>query len=134
MAYFQTKNPILGKFWRVLQWKMFSIIYGHLVYFMFIWYNFSRFGMLYQENSGNPGLGPMLRLKKYFVRKYLQSRLKLQQFVHEKIFITFLYKKIAFFFSRSEHNWLLYIYIHIYDTSQLSDINAKHLHSMYERI
>jgi hypothetical protein len=23
MAYFQTKNPDLGKFWRVLQWKMF---------------------------------------------------------------------------------------------------------------
>jgi hypothetical protein len=29
MAYFQTKNPTLGKFWRVLQWKM-------LVYFMAI--------------------------------------------------------------------------------------------------
>jgi hypothetical protein len=27
MVYFQTKNPNLGKFWRVLQWKM-------LVYFM----------------------------------------------------------------------------------------------------
>jgi hypothetical protein len=31
MVYFQTKNPKLGKFWRVLQWKM-------LVYFMAIWY------------------------------------------------------------------------------------------------
>jgi hypothetical protein len=30
MACFQTKNPNLGKFWRVLQWKMF-------VYFMSIW-------------------------------------------------------------------------------------------------
>jgi hypothetical protein len=29
---------------------------GHLVYFMVIWYIFSRFGMLYQENSGNPGM------------------------------------------------------------------------------
>jgi hypothetical protein len=30
MAYFQTKNPYLGKFWRDLQWKF-------LVYFMAIW-------------------------------------------------------------------------------------------------
>jgi hypothetical protein len=30
MAYFQTKNPNLGKFWRVLQWKM-------LVYLMTFW-------------------------------------------------------------------------------------------------
>jgi hypothetical protein len=30
MAYFQTKNPTLGKFWRDLQWKK-------LVYFMAIW-------------------------------------------------------------------------------------------------
>jgi hypothetical protein len=30
MAYFQTKNPNLSKFCRVLQWKM-------LVYFMAIW-------------------------------------------------------------------------------------------------
>jgi hypothetical protein len=29
--FFQTKNPNLGKFWRVLQWKM-------LVYFTVIWY------------------------------------------------------------------------------------------------
>jgi hypothetical protein len=30
MVCFQTKNPILGKFWMVLQWKI-------LVYFMTIW-------------------------------------------------------------------------------------------------
>jgi hypothetical protein len=29
-------------------------IYGHLVYFVVIWYIFHRFGMLYQEKSGNP--------------------------------------------------------------------------------
>jgi hypothetical protein len=46
MAYFQTKNPSLGNFWRALQWKMFvsftaiwsilqpfGIFYGYLVYF-----------------------------------------------------------------------------------------------------
>jgi hypothetical protein len=53
MAYLQTKNPKLGKFWRVLQWKMlrpfgkhtlrpFGIFCGHIVYFMVIWYIFSR--------------------------------------------------------------------------------------------
>jgi uncharacterized Tic20 family protein len=37
MAYFQTKNPKLGKFWRVLQWKM-------LAYFMAIWSILLPFG------------------------------------------------------------------------------------------
>jgi hypothetical protein len=58
MAYFQTKNPNLGKFWMVLEWKELvyfkatrSIIlpfYGHSVYFVVIWY-FPRFGMSYQK-------------------------------------------------------------------------------------
>jgi hypothetical protein len=56
MTYFQTKKSDLGKFGRVLQWKMFvfylaiwSILwlfvtfYGHLVYFMVIWYIFPVF-------------------------------------------------------------------------------------------
>jgi hypothetical protein len=50
---FQTKNPNLGKFWSVLQWKMLvflkavlsilrqnSIFYGHLAHFAVIWYIF----------------------------------------------------------------------------------------------
>jgi hypothetical protein len=51
MVYFQTKNPNLGKFWRELQWKMlvflwtFGLLYGHLVYFMDIWYIFRTFGL-----------------------------------------------------------------------------------------
>jgi hypothetical protein len=53
MVCFRTKNLNLGKFWRVLQWKMlaycidiwsilqsFGIFYGHWVYFVVIWYNF----------------------------------------------------------------------------------------------
>jgi hypothetical protein len=41
MVYSQTKNPTLGKFWSVLQWKMFVCIfngqyYGSLVYFVAI--------------------------------------------------------------------------------------------------
>jgi hypothetical protein len=38
MVYFLAKNPNLGKFWRVLQWKM-------LVYFMAIWYILWHFGI-----------------------------------------------------------------------------------------
>jgi hypothetical protein len=58
MVCFQTKNPNLGKFWRVLQWKIlvyfitirfilgpfanilwpFGIFCGHLVYFSPFWY------------------------------------------------------------------------------------------------
>jgi hypothetical protein len=40
MAYFQTKNSNLGKFWRSLQWTMLAylmdigLFYGHLIYFM----------------------------------------------------------------------------------------------------
>jgi hypothetical protein len=53
MAYFPTKNPDLGKFWRVLQWNMlvynmsissilwiFGLFYGYLVYVIVIWYIF----------------------------------------------------------------------------------------------
>jgi hypothetical protein len=60
MAYFQTKNRNLGKFRRALQWNMlehimdiwfilrpFDIFYGHLVYFVVIWYIFPRVGKLY---------------------------------------------------------------------------------------
>jgi hypothetical protein len=68
MAYFQTENPNLGKFLRVLQWMMlvyfvtiwsilkpYGICCGHLVFLVVICYTFSRFGMLYQEKSGSPG-------------------------------------------------------------------------------
>jgi hypothetical protein len=73
MAYFQTKNPNLGKFWRVFQWRMLVLFYGYLVFlsqfgilcdclvcFKIIWHSFSRFGILYQETSGNPDLKQVL--------------------------------------------------------------------------
>jgi hypothetical protein len=34
--------------------RLFGIFCGHLVYFMFIWYIYPRFGILCQEKSGNP--------------------------------------------------------------------------------
>jgi hypothetical protein len=77
MADFQTKNSNLGKFWRDWQWKMlvyfmtigsilllFALFCGHLVYFMAIWYILPRFGMLYQEKSGNPGLSSCEHLRR----------------------------------------------------------------------
>jgi hypothetical protein len=42
MVYFQTKNPNLGKLWRVLQWKM-------LLYFMSIWYILLQIGIFYGD-------------------------------------------------------------------------------------
>jgi hypothetical protein len=39
--------------WSIL-WP-FEIFYGHLEYFVVIWYIFPRFGILDQEKSGNPG-------------------------------------------------------------------------------
>jgi hypothetical protein len=42
MVSFQTKNPNLGKFWRVLDWKM-------LIYFMAIWNVLQTFGMFYRH-------------------------------------------------------------------------------------
>jgi hypothetical protein len=73
MAFIQTKNPNMDKFWRALQWKMLvyfmaiwsilqllGIFCGHLVYFVAIWYMLwlfsSRFGMLSQEKSGIPAM------------------------------------------------------------------------------
>jgi hypothetical protein len=48
MAYFQTKNSYLGKFWRDLQWKMpVYIFYVYLVYFLAIWNTLWPFGIFY---------------------------------------------------------------------------------------
>jgi hypothetical protein len=61
---FKPKNPNLGKFWRALDWKILwlhGIFYGHLGYFITVWYILcsfgtflSGFGIMYQEKSGNP--------------------------------------------------------------------------------
>jgi hypothetical protein len=59
MVYFHTKNPNSGILCRASEGKMlvflwpFGIFYGNLVT---LWYIFPRFGTLYQENSGHPGL------------------------------------------------------------------------------
>jgi hypothetical protein len=70
MVYFQTKNPNFGKFWMAGDWKLliyfmanwnilqtFGIFYDHKEHFGYIWYIFSDFGIMYNENSGNPGRG-----------------------------------------------------------------------------
>jgi hypothetical protein len=72
MVCFQTKNPNLGKFWRVLQWKI-GIFCGHLVHFTVFCYilgtfgivrgnlvYISRFGILYQEKSSRPDRDSLL--------------------------------------------------------------------------
>jgi hypothetical protein len=47
---------------------------GHSVHFVVIWYIFSRFGMLYQEKSGNPGSNVCIGVKKVW------HQLKKQEF------------------------------------------------------
>jgi hypothetical protein len=50
MAYFQTKNPNLSKFWSILQWKIllsFGLFYGHLVYLMAISYILWLYGVFF---------------------------------------------------------------------------------------
>jgi hypothetical protein len=85
MVCFQTKNPNLGKFWRVLLWKILvcfmtiwsilrplEIYYGHLVYFVVIWYIFPRFGILDQDKSGNPE--SQFRKQSFFVVQYVPTK------------------------------------------------------------
>jgi hypothetical protein len=92
MVYAQTKNRNLGTFGRILQWKMFgvcilwtfglcffrpfNIFYGHLVYFGLIWYIFPRFGILYQEKSGNPDLHSAITASKFSLFSDLKVRLR----------------------------------------------------------
>jgi hypothetical protein len=42
----------------VILYGLFGLFYSHLVFFEDLWYIFSRFGVLYQEKSGNPGSLP----------------------------------------------------------------------------
>jgi hypothetical protein len=76
MAYFQTKNSNLGKFWKVFQWIDLVQFVANYIYFTTIWYilwsfgiflvflvHFSRFSILHQEKSGNPGHTDILFLK-----------------------------------------------------------------------
>jgi hypothetical protein len=84
---FQTKNPNLGKFWRVLLYKILvyfmtilsilrplEIFYVHSVYFVVVWYIFSPFGILDQEKSGNPG--PLRKRSIFFSHFYCNKTKK----------------------------------------------------------
>jgi hypothetical protein len=59
--------------WSVL--RPFGIFCGHLVYFGFVWYIFSRFGKLYEEKSGNTGLAARLILKGLSNLQFFLSKL-----------------------------------------------------------
>jgi hypothetical protein len=65
MVCFRTSNPDLSYiFGRALELP-FGILYIYVVYFVVVGYTFPRFGMLYQEESGNPGgdmISPILVL------------------------------------------------------------------------
>jgi hypothetical protein len=59
MAYFQTKNPNLGKFWRVLEWE-------GLVYYLAMWNILWVYVILWQFGTFSPVLV-------YFVKKNLAT-------------------------------------------------------------
>jgi hypothetical protein len=74
MANFQTKNPDLGKFFRVFNRRCWYIIWpfglshSYLVYCVAIWYIlwllsiiFPRYGILHHEKAGNPDHARHLR-------------------------------------------------------------------------
>jgi hypothetical protein len=53
-------------FWTII--GPLEIFYGHLVYFVVIWYIFPRFGILDQEKSGNPDLQQVIHIVEIMVR------------------------------------------------------------------
>jgi hypothetical protein len=60
-----------------------GLFYGHLVYFVVIWYIFPRFGISYQEKSGNPvletiGFGHFIE---QWLKAYLHETLDVQRHV-----------------------------------------------------
>jgi hypothetical protein len=70
MVCFQTRTPVLGKFWRALEWKqlvysitiwntlrpLFTFYIWPLGNLLITWYISPRFGILNKEKSGNPAL------------------------------------------------------------------------------
>jgi hypothetical protein len=77
MVHFLTKNPILGKIFRALDWTMliyfmsvwnvlriYEIFYDHLAHFVFIWCIFSGFGNMHKEKSGIPDTLPLTQTER----------------------------------------------------------------------
>jgi hypothetical protein len=86
MVCFQTKNPSLGKIFGASDWKMliyftaicnilwmFAIFYDHPVHVVFIWYIFSSFGIMHQENLATL-VRPLLLVALGAVQSKSQSR------------------------------------------------------------
>jgi hypothetical protein len=62
-CFFQTQNPILGKFWRALDWKLSIYFYGRLEYFTDIWDILRPFGTFCVHLVHFPGFGIMQHRK-----------------------------------------------------------------------
>jgi hypothetical protein len=100
MVFFQTKNPNLGKFLRVLQWKMlvdfmavrsilrpFGVFCGHMNYFMFIWYTFFSFWYFVPRKIWQPCLRS--RVTSASVVKIYNAAISLERFENNNVFICF---------------------------------------------
>jgi hypothetical protein len=93
MVCFQTKNPNLGRFWRVLEWKIllyfmtiwnilwpFGIIYGRLVCFVVIWYILPILVGLDNKNMATPVVCSNVQIPHFycacltFAQKWVESK------------------------------------------------------------
>jgi hypothetical protein len=104
MAYFQTQNPNLGKFWRDLKWNMLVyILYGHLVYFVasrfILWFLVYFFPFRYvvpriiwhrtrHKNSGINFVRSFQKMRKNDVSDFLCWKLRCC-FLRNEIFCTY---------------------------------------------
>jgi hypothetical protein len=85
MVYFQTKNPNLGKFWRLMQWNM-------LVYFMSIWYILRQIGrFLWPMGRFSGILVYFFRFGNVVARKIWQSRFRSHSIKHFGVAIAIIY-------------------------------------------
>jgi hypothetical protein len=80
---------------------------GHLVYFAGIWYIFSRFGMLYQEKSGNPDAAIRMRLNRSYLflrQRWLRSDQWLDHLLLDELFRhNFFFKRQTFLVKTKNH-------------------------------
>jgi hypothetical protein len=123
MVCFQTQNPNLGKFWRVLLLKILvyfmtiwsilgplEIFHGHLVYFVVIWYIFPHFGVLDQEKSGNSAPTHFLRTGLRIVelmtlkscKQFRCSQKLTAMYIHVTLMLLLMFSKTASYLHR--HN------------------------------
>jgi hypothetical protein len=75
--------------WPIL--RPLELFYGHLVYFVLIWYIFPRFGILDQEKSGNPAPE-----SENYIQKLLPTYICNMWLTHQGMYVCMYYIKMPF--------------------------------------